>query len=68
MERSKAGTKEKRSPNGLNYPNQNIILINIIWYFFYKILKKYNSIQLTKNKMDFNIIKITNHPPSHGIT
>ena len=31
MERSKAGTKEKISPQGLNYPNQNtIIIINII--------------------------------------
>ena len=29
MERSKAGT-EKRSPDGLNYPNQNTILINMI--------------------------------------
>ena len=32
MERSKAGTK-KRSPDGLSHPNQNIIIINIIWYF-----------------------------------
>ena len=31
---------------------------------FYKKLKKYNEIQLTKNKMDLNIRKITNHPPS----
>ena len=31
MERSKAGTKEKRSPNGLNYPNKNSIIINIIF-------------------------------------
>ena len=30
MERSKAGTKEKRSPDSLNYPNQNTIIINII--------------------------------------
>ena len=30
MERSKAGTKEKRSPDGLNYPIQNTIIINII--------------------------------------
>ena len=29
MERSKAGTKEKRSPDGLDYPNQNTIKINI---------------------------------------
>ena len=31
---------------------------------FYKKLKKYNEIQLTKNKMDLNIRKITNNPPS----
>ena len=31
---------------------------------FYEEWKKYNEIQLTKNKMDLNIRKITNHPPS----
>ena len=31
---------------------------------FYKKWKKYNEIQLTKNKMDLNIRKLTNHPPS----
>ena len=31
---------------------------------FYKKQKKYNEIQLTKNKMDLNIQKMTNHPPS----
>ena len=30
----------------------------------YKKWKKYNEIQLTKNKMDLNIRKITNNPPS----
>ena len=30
MERSKEGTKEKKNPDGLNYPNQNTIIINII--------------------------------------
>ena len=30
----------------------------------YKKWKKYNEIQLTKNKMDLNIRKMTNHPPS----
>ena len=29
MDISKAGTKEKRSPDDLNYPNQNTIIINI---------------------------------------
>ena len=31
---------------------------------FYKKWKKYNQIQLTKNKMDLNIRKMTSHPPS----
>ena len=30
---------------------------------FYKKWKKYDEIQLTKNKMDLNIRKMTNHPP-----
>ena len=30
MERSKPGTKENRSPDGLNYPNQHTILTNMI--------------------------------------
>ena len=31
---------------------------------FYQKWKKYNETQLTKIKMDLNIRKITNHPPS----
>ena len=31
---------------------------------FYKKLKKYNEIQLTKKKMDLNNRKMTNHPSS----
>ena len=31
---------------------------------FYKKWKNYNKIQLTKNKMDLNIRKMTNHSPS----
>ena len=31
---------------------------------FYKKWKKYNEIQLTKNKIDLNIRKMTNHPPT----
>ena len=31
---------------------------------FCKKWKKYDEIQLTKNKMDLNIRKMTNHPPS----
>ena len=31
---------------------------------FYKIWKEYNEIQLTKNKMDSNNQKITDHMPS----
>ena len=33
---------------------------------FYKKWKKYNEIELTKNKMDSNIKKMTNHPTSPG--
>ena len=33
---------------------------------FCKKWKKYNEVQLTKNKMDLNIWKMTNHPPSPG--
>ena len=33
---------------------------------FNKKWKKYNEIQLTKNIMDLNIRKMTNHPPSPG--
>ena len=33
MERNKAGMKE-RSPDRLSLPNQNKILIKIIWYYF----------------------------------
>ena len=64
MERSKACTK--KSPNCQSLQNKNIIIIiNIIWYVvFYKILKTYNEIQLTKNKMDQNNQKIKNNSPS----
>ena len=34
---------------------------------FYKIWKRYNEIQLTKNNMDLNIRKIKNHKPSQGL-
>ena len=34
---------------------------------FYIIWKKYNEIQLTKSKMDRNIRRMTNHPPSPDI-
>ena len=44
MERSKAGTKDKRS-DGINYPNQNTILINIINQYF---------IRYGKSTMKFN--------------
>ena len=63
MEKSTAGTKE-RSPHGLSLPNQNTILINIKLYYFKRYGKKYNQSQLTKNKMNLNNQKMTNHPPS----
>ena len=63
MERSKADTKKKRSLDRLNYPNQNTIIINIFFQYFIR-YGKYNEIQLTKNKMNFNNRKIKNNPPS----
>ena len=66
MEKSTAGTKE-RSPDCLSLPSQNTILINVKWYYFMRHGKKYNEIQLTKNKMDLNNRKMTNHPPSPEI-
>ena len=65
MERSKAGTKKKvRRP--VTIPNQNTILINIKLYYFIIYGKITNAIQLTKNKMDLNNLKIKNHPSSPG--
>ena len=63
MEKSTAGTKE-RSPDNLSLPKQNTILINIKWYYFTRYGKKYNEIQLTKNKMYSNNRKMPNHPLS----
>ena len=40
-----------------NNNKQNMVI-------FYKKWKMYYEIQLTKNKMDLNIRKNTNHPPS----
>ena len=51
MEKSISGTK-KRSPDGLSHPNQNTMLINVIWLYFIRNEKNYNETQLTKNKMD----------------
>ena len=62
MERSQAGTKG-RSLDCLALPNQNTIQINNMVLF-----SKYKEIQLTKNKMDLNNRKMTNHPPSPVIS
>ena len=62
MEKSKAGRK-KDVPTAyhilikIQYNKQNVVI-------FYKKWKKYNEVQLTKNKMDLNIRKMTYHPPS----
>ena len=48
MESSEASTKEKRSPDGLNYPNKKYNNNKHNLLVFYKIEKKYNEIQLTK--------------------
>ena len=56
----------KRSPDGLSHPNRNTIIINNR-VKFYKKWKKYNEIQLTKNKMDLNNRKMINHPSSPAL-
>ena len=43
---------------GLPNNNKHNLLV------FYKRWKKYNERQLTKNKMELNNRKMTNHPPS----
>ena len=50
MEKSKAGTKEKRRPDSLSLPNQNTILTNIKLYYFTRYGKHYNKIHLTKKQ------------------
>ena len=62
MEKIKAGTKN-RSPDGLSLPNQNTIIENIKLQYSIR-WKKYNEIQLTKNKADLNNLKMKIHPPS----
>ena len=54
MEKSKVGTKKKMSRRPItSYSKYNNNKQNVV--IFYKKWKKYNEIQLTKNKMDFNI-------------
>ena len=53
MEIRKVGTK-KRSPDSLAHPSQNTIHNNKHNILFYKVWKKHNEFQLTKNKLDFN--------------
>ena len=55
--RKKHSRHETQSPDGLSHPNQTIIIIIIIdkiLLYFIRYGKKYNKIQLTKNKMDLN--------------
>ena len=74
MERSNACAKEKRNPDGLNYmsgessyntstnpweANYNNTKNNMVIY--YKKLKKYKEIKLTKIKMDLTNLNQKNH-------
>ena len=64
MERSKAGTKEKRSPDGLNYPNQSTIIINIICKYFVRDGKSTMKFNEQKTKWTLTIEKWQIiHPP-----
>ena len=65
MEKSSQRARKKEVPTAYHYPSKyNINNHKIV--LFYKTRKKYNEIQLTKNKMDFNIRKMIKHPPSSG--
>ena len=46
-------------PSPENYNNNKYNLLA-----FYQLWKKFNEIQLTKNKMNLNNRKMANHPPS----
>ena len=66
MERSKAGTKEKKKSrrpkrSELKYNNNNN---KHNFFVFYKIWKKYNETQLTKHKMDSLLTVV--HEAVHG--
>ena len=60
-EAKRARKKDVRQPI-TSLPKYNNNKQNMV--IFYKKWKKYNEIQLTKNKMDLNIRKMTTHPPS----
>ena len=49
----------KKLKKSLSLPNKNTIVI--IWQYFRWDKKKYNEIQLTKNKMGLNNLKIKNN-------
>ena len=58
IERSKARMREKKSPDGLNFSNENTIIINIICQYFIKrwknykieLIKKQNGLKRSKNE------------------
>ena len=58
MKRSKSGTKEKSSPDGLNYPIQNTIIINIICQYLIRDGKSIDEIQLTKKQNGYKTIMV----------
>ena len=62
MERSKVGTKKEVPPAYHILTKYNNNKHNIV--AFHKIWKKYDEVQLIKNKMVLNIQKTINHPPS----
>ena len=57
MERRKEGKRARKEEVPTTYrslPNRNTIIINTNIVIFYRILKNYNEINITKNKMDSN--------------
>ena len=66
MERSKTG--KKKSPDGLSHPNQNTIIINIMWLYFIRNGKSTKKFNEEKIKWTWTIEKwkIIHPPPSRG--
>ena len=53
MEINKTGTK-KINVGGLSLPNENTMIMNIIWYYFIRYCKKYDENQLPKTKKNMD--------------
>ena len=59
-ERSKVGTKEKRSHDGLSLRNQKkTIIINIIWFIQLNSINKKNRLEQSKNEESSTLARVS---------